>query len=297
MAQTAVRADFPKPSGPINDFANVLDDATERELLALVTAVEVQTTAEIAVATVPSLNGLSVEEYGNKLFAEWGIGQKGKDNGVLVLVAPSERKIRIEVGYGLEPILPDGLAGAIIRDQFIPSFRKSDFQSGVLDGVRRIAATIRVGQVLSDSQLQALQAPPAPPAIVLPGWVVLAFLVLPVAGGGYVIGIATRAKVISILVIGLIIAGGGLTFSYWYSVWGLMLQLLVVALAIWGGTKKAESKAFRKSLRGQTSRHGWVGDMHSSSSSSSSGSSSSSSSSSSSFGGGSSGGGGASGSW
>ncbi len=99
-------------------------------------------------ATVPSLNGMSVEEYANKLFAEWGIGQKGKDNGVLVLVAPSERKIRIEVGYGLEPILPDGLAGSIIRDQFIPAFRKSDYQSGVLDGVRRVAAIVRRGQVV-----------------------------------------------------------------------------------------------------------------------------------------------------
>src|SRR5262245_36363925 len=102
-----VSADLPKPTGPINDFAQVLDEATERELAALVKSVEDETTAEIAVATVTSLEGMSVEEYATRLFAEWGIGQKGKDNGVLVLVAPSERKTRIEVGYGLEPILPD----------------------------------------------------------------------------------------------------------------------------------------------------------------------------------------------
>jgi uncharacterized protein len=173
-----VRADFPKPSGPINDFASVLDEATERELLALVTSVEDQTTSEIAVVTVPSLNGMSVEEYANKLFAEWGIGQKDKDNGVLVLVAPSERKIRIEVGYGLEPILPDGLAGSIIRDQFIPAFKNRDYQTGVLDGVRRIAAVIRSGHVVTADERQAWSSAPPTPVIVLPGWIMLAFFAL-----------------------------------------------------------------------------------------------------------------------
>jgi uncharacterized protein len=289
-----VRADFPRPSGPINDFANVLDAATEQELVALVKAVEDETTVEIAVATVPSLNGVSVEEYANKLFAEWGVGQKGKDNGVLVLVAPSERKIRIEVGYGLEPILPDGLAGSIIRDQFVPAFRKSDYQTGVLDGVRRVAAIVRRGQVVTESQRQALQNPPAPPAIVLPGWVMLPFFALLVAGGSYMLGVGAGAQVFAMVAVGLVVAGAGLMVSYWYALWGLLLQLPVAAWAMSRGIKKGASPSYRASVRSGTKRSGWVAGAGGSSSGRSS---SSSSSSSSSFGGGRSGGGGASGSW
>ena len=78
---------------------------------------------------------MSVEEYANRLFKEWGVGQAKQDNGVLVLVAPNEREMRIEVGYGLEGVLPDGLAGQIIRDDFTPRFRDNDYSGGIRDGV------------------------------------------------------------------------------------------------------------------------------------------------------------------
>ena len=89
--------------------------------------VEQQTTAEIAVVTVPSLDGMTVEEYASRLFKAWGIGKKGRDNGVLVLVAPTEHKMRIEVGYGLEAVLPDGLAGQIVRTECLPRFKEGDY--------------------------------------------------------------------------------------------------------------------------------------------------------------------------
>src|SRR5215208_3678732 len=95
-------AQFPKPAGPINDFDAVLDDETRSALATLVNDVESETSAEIAIVTVASLDGMSIEEYANRLFKEWGIGQKALDNGVLILVAPGERQMRIEVGYGLE---------------------------------------------------------------------------------------------------------------------------------------------------------------------------------------------------
>jgi uncharacterized protein len=98
-------AALPSPQGPIDDFAQILDAATTSSLKQLVDSVREATSAEIAVVTVPSLQGMSVEEYANKLFGAWGIGKKGKDNGLLVLVAPTEQKMRIEVGYGLEPVL------------------------------------------------------------------------------------------------------------------------------------------------------------------------------------------------
>jgi uncharacterized protein len=130
----AVRAEFPKPTGYVNDFAALLDAGARAELEALLRETEQATTAEIAVATVTSLDGLTVEEYANQLFQAWGIGQQANDNGVLVLVAPNEREMRIEVGYGLEPVLPDGLAGEIIRTEFLPQFKSGDYSAGIRQG-------------------------------------------------------------------------------------------------------------------------------------------------------------------
>ena len=106
---TAPAAELPKPHGLVTDLAGVLDADGKAGIEALLRETEQNTSAEIALATVPSLDGRTVEDYANALFNEWGVGKRGKDNGVLVLVAPTERKIRIEVGYGLEPVLPDGL--------------------------------------------------------------------------------------------------------------------------------------------------------------------------------------------
>ena len=130
MAAVAVLgAALPRPQGYVNDFAGVIDGKTRAELTRLVREVETRTSAEIAVVTVKSLDGMTVEEYAVKLFADWGIGKKARNNGVLVLVAPTERRIRIEVGYGLEPILPDARTGRIIREACLPLFRKNQYAS------------------------------------------------------------------------------------------------------------------------------------------------------------------------
>src|SRR6476660_7607280 len=119
-AVVAAEAAFPKPHGYVNDFAGVIDAPTAAELERLIRETRAQTTAEMAVVTVKSLDGMSIEEYAVRLFAAWGIGKKEKDNGVLILVAPTERRIRIEVGYGLEEILPDARTGRIIREEILP---------------------------------------------------------------------------------------------------------------------------------------------------------------------------------
>ena len=131
-----------KPAGYISDFANVINKKTESELNALITETEKKTSAEIAVVTVDSLEGMTVEDYAAQLFNRWKIGKKGNDNGVLVLIAPKEHKMRIEVGYGLEPILPDGLAGQIIREEFTPAFKAGDFSGGIENGVKRIIGIV-----------------------------------------------------------------------------------------------------------------------------------------------------------
>src|SRR5690348_9508325 len=97
-----------KPQGYVSDFAHVLSSDTRQALEAKLSNFERATTNEIAVVTVPSLEGDTEEDYAVRLFKEWGIGKKGKDNGVLILIAPHERRARIEVGYGLEEVLPDG---------------------------------------------------------------------------------------------------------------------------------------------------------------------------------------------
>ncbi len=121
---------FKYPERPINfvsDFANVIDDDYERKINALLAELKEKTGAEIAVVTVETSGGEDFVMYGVNLFKKWGIGERGKDNGVLVINFIKERYIRIEVGYGLEGIIPDGLAGEIRDKYYIPYLRRGEF--------------------------------------------------------------------------------------------------------------------------------------------------------------------------
>jgi uncharacterized protein len=129
-------------TGRVMDRAGILSDATERALDAQLAAHEAQTTNQVVVLTVPSLEGQTVEEVANRLFERWGLGQAGRDNGVLLLVARDDRELRIEVGYGLEGDLTDAEAGRIIRHVLVPAFRDGDFDGGVRAGTAAILGTI-----------------------------------------------------------------------------------------------------------------------------------------------------------
>lgn len=135
-------ANFPEPIGFVNDFANILTDSEEAALTEIAERVEGDTTAEMAIVTVQTVQPLSIEEYSVRLFEKWGIGKKGKDNGVLLLVAVEDRAVKIEVGYGLEGVLPDGLCGEIIRKFIIPEFKMGRFGSGIIAGVSEIASVV-----------------------------------------------------------------------------------------------------------------------------------------------------------
>lgn len=126
------------PDGYVNDFADILSDDTELRLEAELAQYEASTTIEIAVATVNSLDGDDVAVYANELFREWGVGQAETDNGLLVLVAPNERQMRIEVGYGLEGAVPDITAGQIVDDVMTPQFKLGNYNAGVLEGVETL---------------------------------------------------------------------------------------------------------------------------------------------------------------
>ena len=132
----------PYLTGRVVDNAEILKPATRERVAALAKAHEDKTTDQIAVLTVTTLGGESIEEYASRVFAAWKLGQKGKDNGVLVVVAPKDHKMRIEVGYGLEGTLPDVAASRIIRNVMTPAFRNDNFDDGVAQGVEAIVAQL-----------------------------------------------------------------------------------------------------------------------------------------------------------
>src|SRR5262249_1299392 len=132
VAQTLT---FPTLTGRVVDDAGILDPATRAALTQKLAALETKTTDQLVVATVRSLQGTAVEDYANRLFRRCKLGEGGKDNGVLLLVAPTERKVRIEVGYGLEGTLPDAVGKLIIENGVIPRFRANDFAGGITRGV------------------------------------------------------------------------------------------------------------------------------------------------------------------
>jgi uncharacterized protein len=298
LVATAVVAaqQLPKATGRVNDFANVIDAATEAAIDRRLDQLEQQTSSEIAVATIPSLEGISVEEYANRLFKEWGVGQAKQDNGVLVLVAPTDREMRVEVGYGLEGVLPDGLAGQVIRDDFTPRFKEGDYSGGILAGVNHLADIVQKHQVLTPEELAKFNESGASD---VPYFIIVPFFGIFVTIGFGMLGIGLRSKTGFAVLFGSFFGGMPLLMSLAFigKVWLYTLFPWAILVFIQGlrlGGRPAWRSAFRdgSGKGGGSSSSGWTMGA-----SSSSGSSSSSSSSSSSFGGGSSGGGGASGRW
>ena len=129
---------FPELTGRIVDNAGLLTPEDRTWIEAELKALEEKSTDQVAVVTVPSLDGYTIEDYGYQLGRHWGIGQAGKDNGTLLIVAPNERKVRIEVGRRLEPQLTDTMSAVIIQNAILPKFRKGNFSAGIRAGVRDI---------------------------------------------------------------------------------------------------------------------------------------------------------------
>lgn len=135
--------DIPKLSGHVNDTAGMLHTSTQRQLEAVLTDLEKTDSTQVAVLTIDSLEGDSLEDFSMRVAEQWKIGQKGSDNGAILLVARRDRKIRIEVGYGLEGRLTDLTAGRIIRNVIAPRFKSGRFDQGISEGVGAIIAAVR----------------------------------------------------------------------------------------------------------------------------------------------------------
>jgi uncharacterized protein len=142
---------FPALTGRVVDGANMLSPATEQQLTTKLATLEQQTGRQLVVVTLPSLQGYEIEEYGYQLGRAWGIGQAKLNNGVLLIVAPTERKVRIEVGYGLEPILTDALSSVILQETVLPRFRAGDMEGGVVAGTDALIQQL----ALPDDQARA----------------------------------------------------------------------------------------------------------------------------------------------
>lgn len=135
---------FPALSGRVVDTANIIPDTDEAALDAKLKALEETTDRQLVVATIPDLGGYAIDDYGYRLGRNWGLGQKDKDNGAILLIALNDRKMRIEVGYGLEPILTDGLSSVIINTQIVPQFKAGNFAGGINAGVDAMITQLKL---------------------------------------------------------------------------------------------------------------------------------------------------------
>ena len=133
---------YPKPRGAINDFAEIIPPDQERKMTLLAHEVLQKTGTAIVVATVETVGDSNPFTYANELYQAWGIGKKGEDKGVLVFLTVKERKLRIETGYGVEGILPDGLVGQIMDDHMVPFLKKNQFEMGLMNGTAALAGII-----------------------------------------------------------------------------------------------------------------------------------------------------------
>jgi uncharacterized protein len=160
--------DIPYLTGRVTDNAQILSPETRQLLTDQLKAHEDRTTNQIAVLTVPTLDGESIEDYAADVFNAWKLGQQDKDNGILIVIAPNDRRMRIEVGYGLEPTLTDALAGRIIRHLMTPKFKNGDYDGGITDGALAVIDLLEGGELPEtaggedDSNGSFLQGPDLP---------------------------------------------------------------------------------------------------------------------------------------
>ena len=182
---------FPELTGPVVDQANILPADVEARLAEKLTALKAQAQRELVVVTLPDLQGYEISDYGYQLGRHWQLGTKEKNEGAMLIIAPKERKVRIEVGYGLEPVLTDGLSSLIINQQIVPRFKAGDMPAGIEMGTDAIIKQLtlpadQAAQIAAKAQQQ--EKPEGVPfGVVI--WLIIFFLffVLPLLrrmGGG-----------------------------------------------------------------------------------------------------------------
>lgn len=184
---------FPALTGRVVDDAHILSETTKQDLTQKLEALEEKTSRQLVVVTVPSLGGYEISDYGYQLGRAWGIGQKGLNNGALLIVAPKEHRVRVETGYGLEPILTDAFSAVVIQTQIAPHFKAGDFDGGVAAGVDALVQQLSLDTSTAEKRAAAAEqqagrgdggAPPLSAIIIL---LVLAFIFFHFFGGWWLL--------------------------------------------------------------------------------------------------------------
>jgi uncharacterized protein len=157
----AAEPNFPALSGRVVDDAGILNDGTIQNLTGMLEKHEQATGEQVVVVTLTSLGGYPIEDFGYQLGRHWGIGQKGKNTGAMLIVVPSEHKVRIEVGYGLEGKLTDAISRTIIESDILPNFRRGDYNAGVLAGTVSILSVLGGGSVTGTEAETSSAGPPS----------------------------------------------------------------------------------------------------------------------------------------
>jgi uncharacterized protein len=151
---------FPALTGRVVDDAHILSPAATQKLDGELAGLEQQTGHQLAVVTVPDLQGSSIEDYGYQLGRAWQLGRKGVNDGAILLVAPKERKVRIEVGYGLEPVLTDALTSVILQEKVLPQFKQGHMEQGVVAGAEAVIAQLSLPDEQAKAKVAQAQAQP-----------------------------------------------------------------------------------------------------------------------------------------
>jgi uncharacterized protein len=149
---------FPKFTGFVVDAAKVIPPDQEAALTKRLDDLQKSTGNQLIVATVPDLEGYPIEDYGNRLIRSWGVGLKDANNGAILLVAPNDRKVRIEVGYGLEPVLTDAFSSVVINQQILPRFKAGDIPGGIVAGTNAVADQLALPDAEARAKITAAAA-------------------------------------------------------------------------------------------------------------------------------------------
>jgi len=146
---------FPQFTGLVTDAANIIPADQKAALEAKLEALQQQTKRQLVVATVPDLQGYDIADYGYQLGRAWGVGLKNADNGAILIVAPNEHKVRVEVGYGLEPVLTDAFSSVLIQQQILPRFKAGDIPGGISAGVDALAQQLSLPDDVAKAKVDA----------------------------------------------------------------------------------------------------------------------------------------------
>jgi uncharacterized protein len=213
---------LPALTGRVVDLAGILSPAEEETLVRRLETIETETSVQIVVATIRSLEGEPIEDYSIRLAESWKIGQAGLDNGAIIVVVPSERRVRIEVGYGLEPVIPDGVAGRIMRERMTPAFREGNYYAGISSAVEGLELAAR--KEYPEAPARRTSSPSPVPDI---GSILIVYFILGVLGNaiGILLGVIGGAIAFPLL-------GGSLAaaLGWWAAPLGGFLGLFAVLI-------------------------------------------------------------------